>query len=117
MLGNILLKVKVVAITTLACVMILVSDHLPHSLRKKMLSKEYSGKDLEARLAVKIFSGWSTVTAIYHMLSVNRNPNSQVGQQVDDLKMLRLSSQAMVSMADLSASPSRPLILNFGSCT
>jgi len=115
-MASIILTAKVIGFTALATVMICVTDHLPQSIRRRVLSKEYSGKELEDRLAVRIFAGWSTTKAVYRMLSVNISPLLQIGQHVGDLKVLRLSTQEVVSMVGMST-PSRPLILNFGSCT
>jgi len=116
-MASVLLKLKAMFIAVMACFMIFVNDHLPQFIRRKLLSKEYSGQGLEDRLAVQIFAGWSTVKAIYHMLTINMTPQLQVGQQVSELKVLQLSSLARVPITSLSTSSSRPLVLNFGSCT
>jgi len=108
-----LLQAKIVCITAMASVTIFTNDHLPDRLRRRMLSTEYRGKDLEDRLAVRIFAGWSTVKAIYHMLSINMRPQLQIGQSVGNLKVLRLSSHEEVSLASMSTSATRPLVLNF----
>jgi len=116
-MASLFLKAKVVVVTALATVIICVTDHLPQSIRRRVLSSEYSGKELEERLAVKIFAGWSTTKAVYRMLSINMNPLLKIGQHVGDLKVLRLSTQEVVTVVGLTTSPARPLVLNFGSCT
>jgi len=111
-----LMQIKVICITAMAAIMIFTTDHLPQGIRRKMLSSEYKGQDLEDRLQVQIFAGWSTVKAVYHMLGINMRPQLQIGQTVSNLKVLRLVTQEEVSITSLSTS-ARPLVLNFGSCT
>jgi hypothetical protein len=116
-MGGMLFKAKVVCITALATITIWTTDHLPQKVRRKLLSSEYHGEDLEERLAVTIFSGWPTTRALYRMLTVNMRPKLKIGQHVGDLKVVRLGSQREVKLTELSSSPLRPLVLNFGSCT
>jgi len=113
-----LLQVKVICITILASVMLFLRDNLPEFIRRRMLPKaDFSGTTLEERLKIRVFAGWATVKAIYHMRSINIRPRLAVGEHVGDLKVLRLSSQEEVSVAKMCTSASRPLVLNFGSCT
>jgi len=114
---TIFLLAKIACLTFIAAVIIFITDHLPQGLRRKLLSSEYAGQDLEDRLAVQIFAGWPTVKAIHHMLSINMRPQVQIGQPVRNLQVLKLQSQEEVALTSLTTSPTRPLVLNFGSCT
>jgi hypothetical protein len=116
-MSDLLFKSKAVWVTAVATAMIWITDHLPQKIRRKILSSEYCGKDLDDRLTVKIFAGWSMIKAVHRMLTINMRPQLQIGQHVGNLKVVRLGSQEPVSVANLCASSGRPLILNFGSCT
>ena len=89
-------------------------DRLPDSVRRSILSKEYSGEMLEKRLTQRIFKGMSTVRALWRMSSINLRPRVRVGDLAPPTPVLRDGIE--VALPSL-AHGERPLLLNFGSCT
>jgi thyroxine 5-deiodinase len=96
------------------CIQIALLDVLPESVRRSILSKEYSGENLEKRLKQKIFKGASTARALWRMSSINRDVRVRIGDAVPDTRVLHNGQE--IALASLMRSE-RPLLLNFGSCT
>jgi len=90
-------------------------DHLPDSMRRRLLSREYSGKQLEKRLTQRIFKGMATMRALWRMSSINLRPKVRVGDPAPATPVLLKG--AAVSLPSLASANTRPLLLNFGSCT
>jgi len=107
-------KLSLLAAVIRDTTMIFLIDHLPNNIRRKILSSEYSGAALEARLKQSLFKGTSTVRALWRMSSVNMNPQTHVGAPVPLIPVLLDNKEIMLSSL---ASGDRPLLLNFGSCT
>ena len=91
-------------------------DKLPNHMRRRILSAEYSGDDLEERLKMRIFKGWPTVRALWRMSSVNLYPQVRVGDAAPMVRVHSLDSRDEMALLALSKG-SQPLVLNFGSCT
>ena len=89
-------------------------DRLPNSIRRSILSKEYSGEMLERRLTQRIFKGMSTVRALWRMSSINLRPQVRVGDVAPPTPVLLNGVE--VALPSL-AQGERPLLINFGSCT
>ena len=84
--------------------------------RESVRPRRYSGENLEERLKICVFKGWSTVKALYRMSSVNLRPRLSVGDALPAaLSVLTLGGKTRL-LAGL-AQGDRPLVLNFGSCT
>jgi len=96
--------------------MIWIIDHLPATLQRKILSREYSGAELEERLKLRLFQGWHTFKAIHRMASINMFPALNIGDQVGSLRVRDIRAGTEVYLSEL-AKGDRPLVLNFGSCT
>lgn len=106
--------------TAKSCVMIWTIDLLPNYYRRRLLSSEYKGEELEQRLKLRIGGGYRMIKALWRMTSINRNPPVKLGAAAPHLHVLRLDddAEAMEEISLLSlATPGRPLVLNFGSCT
>ena len=109
---------KIVLTATVAkySFMVYLIDKLPQSTRRKILSKEYSGEDLERRLTITIFKGFSTVKALWRMASINLQPQTRVGERIPATPVLSLETGQQLMLGDLARSE-RPLVVNFGSCS
>jgi hypothetical protein len=100
-------------------VMVFLIDLLPYRFRRQIHAKEYSGAQLEQRLSLRIWSGWSTVRALWRMTAINSYPQLKVGDAVTPIALARLEADSTRSacLGALAAAAARPLVLNFGSCT
>ena len=98
-------------------------DWLPNHLRRRILCKEYSGDALERRLQLRIGGGLKMIRALWRMSTINRHPSVSVGSEVPHLSVLSLLDDSKAEHCDqipllsLGGYGSRPLVLNFGSCT
>ena len=99
--------------------MVFLIDKLPEKTRRRILSNEYSGEDLERRLKITIFKGLSTIKALWRMSSVNLRPLVRVGDRVEggaNPPVISLANGEQLTLGDL-ARGERPLVVNFGSCS
>lgn len=97
-------------------------DYAPNWIRRRMLSGEYKGEALEARLKLKISGGWRMFKALHHMGRIQMRPALSKGLEVPaDVTVTRLDhdegQEDVVDLGAWSRSLTRPLVLNFGSCT
>ena len=94
--------------------MIWLVDNLPEPKRREILSQEYEGEALEKRLGQRIFTGLSTVRALWRMSRVNLRPRVAVGDVAPATRVLLGGIEVFLPSL---ARGKRPLLLNFGSCT
>ena len=99
--------------------MIFLLDYMPNFIRRKILAKEYEGVHLEERLQLKIFGGLTMMKELYRMYANNMVPTLKIGDSVpSSSEVYDLSSNAKTRLASLlNNTNSRPLVINFGSCT
>ena len=118
---GLVLHARIFCETISMTIMILLLDYLPNFIRRWILSKEYTGVDLENRLELKIFGGTAMIRELHRMNKVNMAPCLRVGDWVSPpfpaspLKMHVLSSDTTSLLSNMQTS--RPMVLNFGSCT
>ena len=95
--------------------MVYIVDVLPNGMRRRILSKEYSGEMLEKRLTQRIFKGFGTIQALWRMTSINLHPRVKVGEPIPATPVFSLDGKEV--MLGALATQGRPLLINFGSCS
>lgn len=118
MLKNALIKIQIIWKTAAYFGMICILDHCPEFLKRKMLTGEYEGEALERRINMRLNSdSWCLIKALYRMSSINLYPGVKNSDRVPKgLMVQRLEDGKLVDLCSLQRS-TRPLVLNFGSCT
>ena len=109
---------KIALVTTVSkySVKLFLVDHLPQFMKRRIMSKRFAGEALEQRLQMRLFKGWATIKALWRMSSINLYPRVRVGQSAPHTPVLLLDDNKVINLVEM-AHGTRPLVLNFGSCT
>lgn len=94
-------------------------DFAPNSMRRRILSNEYSGDTLEKRLNMKIGGGWRVFAALWKMSRINLFPLLKVGDMIPKGNLYVHNIQNSKEKTDLFTicQENKIVVLNFGSCS
>eukprot|EP00038_Savillea_parva_P009401 m.183307 g.183307 ORF g.183307 m.183307 type:complete len:120 (+) comp15783_c0_seq1:61-420(+) len=119
-MGSLLTTLVTLVRTSMYFVIITAIDISPEWFRRRVLSDEYSGKELDERVKLKLFGGWQMALALFHMTSINKYPKLAVGDEVPaSLNVIALRDGVDAGAVPLTSlcRTSVPLVINFGSCS